>query len=680
MKNMTILRAAEVCGAKLCGVAADFNRELGKVVIDSRTVAEGDLFVAYKGEHVDGHNYISIAFDKGAGACLAERIPEGEKRTVLLVDDVQSALEKLAAAYREMLDIPVIGITGSVGKTSAKEMISAVLAEKLSVLKTDKNLNNQIGVPMTISRIEAKHECAVIEMGISGFGEMSELAAMAKPNIAVFTVIGHAHLEFLHDLDGVLKAKTEMLDYMADDALVIMNGDDEKLRSFYCRQKKLLYGLSEGCDVKAENVTMPDAAHTECDISYKGRRIHAVIPAYGQHMVYAALEGAAVGFEMGLSDEEIVRGIAGFETVGRRGAVTDTEFVTLIDDCYNANPDSVKCGIDSLSKLPGRRVCILSDMLEQGEESAAMHREVGEYAREHGMDLVLTTGELSENICVGAGDIAHHFADNTELIAALPEYLRKGDSILVKASRGMHLEEVSEAIKQLKDERPIVFLDVDDTILDFHKAEHIALAKALSQMGIEPKQEILDKYSAYNMLCWEALERGELSREVVKVHRYELLFEDIGSDVSAEETTALYEKLLCIGHYFMPGAEALLEALYGRYRLFIVSNGAGSVQDSRLKSAGITHYFENIFISERIGCNKPSKEFFEACAAAIPNYSAEKTIIVGDSLTSDILGGINAGIKTCWFNPNGKPGREDIIPDYIITDLAQLPALLERSM
>lgn len=680
MKNMTILRAAEVCGAKLCGVAADFNRELGKVVIDSRAVAEGDLFAAYKGERVDGHNYISVAFDKGAAACLAERVPEGEERTILLVDDVQTALEKIAAAYREMLDIPVIGITGSVGKTSAKEMISAVLSEKLSVLKTDKNLNNQIGVPMTISTITAEHECAVIEMGISKIGDMRQLAAMAKPDIAVYTVIGHAHLEYLHDLDGVLREKTDMLGYMADDALVIMNGDDAKQRPFVCRQRKLLYGLSEDCDVRASNVTMPDASHTECDISYKERRLHAVIPAYGQHMVYAALEGAAVGFEMGLSDDEIVRGIANYETVGRRGAVTDTGFVTLIDDCYNANPDSVKSGIDSLTKLSGRRVCILSDMLEQGEESPAMHRDVGEYAREHGIELVLATGEISKNICEGAGDIAYHFENNAALIAALPEYLRKGDNILVKASRGMHLEEVSEAIKELRDERPIVMLDIDDTLLDFHKAEHIALAKALKQMGIEPEQEIMDKYSAYNTMCWEALERGELTREEVKVHRYELLFEDIGSDVSAKETTELYESLLGIGHYFMPGAEALLEALYGKYRLFIVSNGTASVQDSRLKSANIAHYFENIFVSEKIGYNKPSKEFFAVCEAEIPNYSAEKTIVVGDSLTSDILGGINAGVKTCWFNPKGKPGREDIIPDYVITDLAELPTLLERSM
>lgn len=449
MKNMTLERAVKACGGRLCG-ENKFDCELGHVIIDSRAVNEGDLFVAYKGEKVDGHDYISAAFDRGAACCLAERVPEGETRPIILVPDVQEALELICAEYRRTLRLPIIGITGSVGKTSAKEMISSVLSSRLYIHKTDKNLNNQIGVPMTISRIKPQHEAAVIEMGISGFGEMSRLAAMARPDIAVFTVIGHAHLEFLHDLNGVLKAKTEMLDYMADDALVIMNGDDELLRDFHCRQRKMYFGLSDGCDIRAQNVRPGENGSTDCEIISGNRHISAHIPAYGRHMVYAALEGAAVGMAMGLTDAEIEQGIAAYETVGRRGAVTDTGFITLVDDSYNANPDSMKCGIDSLVQMPGRHVCILGDMLELGENSGNMHFDVGRYAAEKGIELCITSGTLASEICRGAGEKGIHFSNNSELIAALDKYIKKDDVILVKASRGAHLEEVAEALKTMK--------------------------------------------------------------------------------------------------------------------------------------------------------------------------------------------------------------------------------------
>ena len=449
MRGMTISRAAAVCGGRLCG-EGDLGAELGSVVIDSRAVSAGDFFVAYKGERVDGHDYISAAFDRGAVCCLAQRVPEGETRPILLVPDVQTALEQICAEYRRDLRLPVIGITGSVGKTSAKEMISAVLSQRLNVLKTDKNLNNQIGVPMTISRIRPEHQAAVVEMGISGFGEMSVLAKIARPDMAVFTLIGHAHLEFLHDLDGVLRAKTEMLDFMADDAPVLINGDDEKLRGLQCRQKKISFGLGENCDVRAENIRLGESGETFCDIVYGERRIPVEIRAYGRHMIYAALEGAAVGLLMGLSDGEIVKGVASFETVGRRAAVCDTGFITLIDDSYNANPDSVKCGIDSLMKMPGRHVCILGDMLELGEGSGEMHFDVGRYAGEKGAELVLTSGPLSRETCRGAGERGRHFATREELIAALPGLIQKGDRVLVKASLGSRFDQISEALKELK--------------------------------------------------------------------------------------------------------------------------------------------------------------------------------------------------------------------------------------
>ena len=448
MKHFTVSQAAAACQGRLS--RADYeDRELGRVVIDSRQVQPGDLFVAYRGEKVDGHDFISAAFEKGAACCLAERVPEGETRLVLLTDDVQKALERIAAAYRATLDLPVVGVTGSVGKTSAKEMIAAVLAQRFSVLKTEGNLNNQIGVPMTVSRIEPEHEIAVVELGISGFGEMTELARIARPRIAVFTRIGHAHLEMLGDLDGVFRAKTELLPFLPGDGVVVVNGDDPYLRALRCPQRRITVGLAPENELRAEEIHSLGEERTDCTLVWEGRRIPVTIPAYGRHLVYAALEGAAVGFALGLSDEEVAAGIAAFHTVGRRGAVVETGFLILVDDSYNANPDSIECGIDSLLQLPGRHVAILGDMRELGDGGAEMHRQVGRYAREKGVDLLLASGPLGAGFAEGAGDIARYFPERAALIAALPELLRKGDAVLVKASLRMGFAEVAEAVKRL---------------------------------------------------------------------------------------------------------------------------------------------------------------------------------------------------------------------------------------
>ena len=447
MTGMTIEKALRACGGRYCG-ESELTKELGRVVIDSREIRPGDLFVAYKGEKVDGHDFISAALDKGAACCLAERVPEGESRGVIVVSDVQSALEDIAAAYRDTLSLPIVGITGSVGKTSAKEMISSVLSSRWKVCKTDKNLNNQIGVPMTLSRITPADEIAVVEMGISGFGEMRRLARMVRPQIALYTLIGHAHLEFLHDLDGVLRAKTEMIEFLSEEGLVIMNGDDEKLRGYDCPRRRIFFGLGKDCDVRAENIVSTGEG-TDCDIVSGSRRFGVHIPAFGRHLVYAALEAAAVGMEMELSDEEIARGIASFAIVGRRGAVVRTEKITLLDDCYNSNAEALRSGIDSLLELPGRKVCILGDMLELGDTAWDAHFSSGAYAAEKGVARLLCCGEHAEAYCSGAGAIARRFPDRAALIAALGEEIREGDCVLVKASRGAHFEEISEALKVL---------------------------------------------------------------------------------------------------------------------------------------------------------------------------------------------------------------------------------------
>lgn len=450
MKGINVKQAAAIVCGKLSG-SGDSDHELTGLVIDSRNVRPGFAFAALTGERVDGHDYVNKAFELGASCCIVERDIPGASGCLIVVDSTAKAMARLAEAYRKMLSIPVIGITGSVGKTTAKEMISAVLSQRFSVLKTDKNFNNELGVPLTIFRIEPEHEAAVVEMGISDFGEMSRLAQMVRPTDSVYTLIGNAHLDRLHDRPGVFKAKTEMLEYMPDDGTVFLNADDDLLSSCVCRQNKVFYGLAGNADVRAENIKYESAVKQTCDIVSGERRIHVSIPAYGRHMVYAALEGAAVGIKFGLTDDEIMRGIASYETVGRRANVIDTGYITIIDDCYNANPDSVKCAIDSMADGSGRRVCVLGDMLEMGTARAERHADIGRYAVNKGVELMLCVGEMSENTARAAEGIPSlHFDSNASLIAALPELIKKGDTVLVKASHSMKLEEVSEALKLLK--------------------------------------------------------------------------------------------------------------------------------------------------------------------------------------------------------------------------------------
>lgn len=441
MTGLTASDIAVITGGRISG--GERLAPVAAVVIDSRAVIPGALFAALPGERADGHDYISRAFDAGAVCCLALRVPEGETRCVITVPDVAAALCTLAAHYRARFGIPVIGVTGSVGKTTTKEMIACVLSRKFNTLKTEKNFNNELGVPLTLFRLGREHEAAVIEMGISHFGEMSRLAAMAQPTLAVFTVIGRAHLEYLGDREGVLRAKREMLDGMADDAVVFVNGDDDLLSEMSCRQRKITFGLNADCDVRAEGVSPRGSSGMSCDIVIGDRRIPAVIPSYARHMVYAALAGAAVGAQLGLDDDAIISGIAAYVPIGRRSDIVETPCLTLIDDCYNANPDSMASAIASAAELPGRLVCILGDMLELGGNAETLHRQTGELAREKGA-LLLTVGELSRSM----GGI--HFSDKRALIAALPDVLKKGDVVLVKASHSMAFEEISEALKALR--------------------------------------------------------------------------------------------------------------------------------------------------------------------------------------------------------------------------------------
>ena len=451
MTGYCVSDIAAVTGGVLHGDGA---AEITGVVIDSRKATRGSLFAALPGERVDGHDYIAKAFDLGAACALAQRVPEGETRPVITVANVEAALETLAADYRSRLEIPFVGVTGSVGKTTAKEMTASVLSERWPVLKTEKNFNNQLGVPLTLARIEPRHRAAVVEMGISHFGDMETLAKMVRPNVMLFTNIGRAHLEYLGDRAGVFREKTSVLQWMDDDALVICNGDDDYLRTLSCRQRRITFGLSEDCDVRAEDVRDFGLAGSACTIVAKGRRIPVRIFAYGAHMVYAALEGAAVGIEFGLTDEEISAGIANFVPVDGRAGIVQTDRLTIVNDCYNANPDSTASAIRSLGRTQGaRKVAILGDMGELGADGPRLHRETGRIAAEAGADVLLTCGVLAAEIADGAreGGVqqVQHFETLPALVEALPEALQEGDCVLVKASHSMKFENVVAALEKL---------------------------------------------------------------------------------------------------------------------------------------------------------------------------------------------------------------------------------------
>ncbi|MBQ3258278.1 MAG: UDP-N-acetylmuramoyl-tripeptide--D-alanyl-D-alanine ligase [Oscillospiraceae bacterium] len=451
MNGMSLLTVAAACGGAYVGDAELALRQPNEIVIDSRVVKEGNLFAALPGEKVDGHAFVGKAFDAGAAACLVTHVPEGENRPCIVVEDVVAAMGDIAAAYRGTLQIPVIGITGSVGKTTMKEMIASVLEQRFNILKTDKNYNNHMGVPMTLSRIDSEHRAAVVEMGINHFGEMEYLAKIVRPDVAVFTNIGRCHLEYLGDRYGVLLAKTEMMPYIKKTGTVFVCGDDDLLAHYgYMGLEIFTFGTKEDCYVHAENIVVHGKDGISCDIVCLDRRIPVTINAYGKHMILAALGAAAVCLNFGMSDKDIAAGIAAYKPVGGRAAIVEADGYTVINDCYNANPDSMKSAIESLAMCPGRRVAVLGDMYELGTESVNMHREMGEVCVKEGIDALITCGELGADIAEAAKDAGvtevTHFADCESLAAAIRGLVRQGDYVLVKASHGLHLEAVVDAL------------------------------------------------------------------------------------------------------------------------------------------------------------------------------------------------------------------------------------------
>ena len=450
MKNLSLKNIANACGGVFYGDGSALFQEVSAIVRDNRQVTSGCLFAAIKGERVDGHNFAAAAYDAGALCILAERIPEGFLGNIILVESTLTALCKIAKFYRLGFEIPTIGITGSVGKTTAKEMLAAVLSQRFVVHKTAGNFNNELGVPLTLFGLEQSHTAAVIEMGISDFGEMRRLGEMVCPNFAVITNIGNAHLERLGDKAGVLKAKSEILENLAKDGKIFVNGDDPLLAALETTHEKVTFGLSKLCDVRAYDIKTNDDGTTSCTIKCAQWEEMIKIPAYGDHMVYAVLMACAVAAELGCFFDEIKAGVSAYEPMSGRSRILKRGSITIIDDCYNANPSSVMAAIGSLSRLPGRHVCILGDMFELGEKSPELHFEIGAFAKDSGAALTLATGEMSRHTARGAGDTAVFFEDKGELIKSLKSLIKPGDAVLVKASHACAFEEIVSAILELQ--------------------------------------------------------------------------------------------------------------------------------------------------------------------------------------------------------------------------------------
>ena len=454
MKAMSLKEIAAACGGHFYGDELKLNKEVNGVAIDSRKIEEGYLFIPIKGARVDGHTFISQVMEKGALCTLSEKPLGDEADTYILVDSCEQALKDLAEHYRKALGIKVVGITGSVGKTSTKEMIASVLSQKYNVLKTAGNFNNEIGLPLTIFNIREEHEVAVLEMGISDFGEMHRLAKMARPDICVITNIGLCHLENLIDRDGILKAKTEMFDFAAPNAKYILNGDDDKLITVKEWEgcNPIYFGLSTELSAFAEDIHSLSLKGTSCTICLGDNSFQVTIPIPGHHMVYNALAGALVGRELGLSAEEIKSGIEALVPVSGRNNMIETDNFFIIDDCYNANPISTKASLDVLATADTRKVAILGDMFELGENEKELHYGVGQHAAEKGIDLLICIGALSKNTAEGAINnkcSVLHFERKADFLTQADNLLNKGDTILVKASHGMEFPEIVEKLQQL---------------------------------------------------------------------------------------------------------------------------------------------------------------------------------------------------------------------------------------
>lgn len=419
---------------------------VSSICTDTRKITKGCVFIALKGANFDGHNFAQKAMELGAVAVITQKPIDGVK--CIIVDSTQKALLDIAGYYRQRFSPVLVGVTGSVGKTTTKEMIALVIGSKFKTLKTSGNLNNEIGLPLTLLQLDSTYEAAVIEMGMSHFGEISRLSMASKPTCGVITNIGFSHIENLLSQDGILKAKLEILDGMTSEAPLILNGDDKLLQKVgkELNRNLIYYGIeNKQVEVFGSDIKVKDGV-TYFNINYFGKSISASINCIGIHNVMNALAAFCVGTTLKIEPEQMIKAISEFAPDSMRQSIKKMGNQIVITDCYNASPDSMKASLSVLSEIEpeksGRRIAVLGDMLELGEMSQNLHKKVGEYVKSSKTDCVICYGEYAKFISEVSGlKESYYFQDKNKTAEFLKNYLKDDDVVLFKASRGMKFEE-----------------------------------------------------------------------------------------------------------------------------------------------------------------------------------------------------------------------------------------------
>lgn len=452
-------------------LTGDGENILSHIRLDSRQVQEGDFFVPIIGEKVDAHKFIPQVIRQGAAAVFTSRHSQKEAEAVMKelqekepersfstawiqVPDTKKALQDLGSFCRKRLSIPVIGITGSVGKTTTREMVAAALAPGFQVFKTPGNSNSQVGVPISISEIKKSDQAAVIELGMSEPGEMTKIAQVARPTMALITNIGITHIEQLGSRENIFREKMNIQDGLEEGGTLLLNGDDDMLKTAKAREGKgyrtLYYGTGKNCDYQAADIREEHGFPVFTAV-YKDRKVPVRLQVIGRHNVLNAMAAIAAAHENGVSMEAAAKSLETFTGFDRRQQIYENNGLTVIDDTYNASPASMKAGISVLCALPcrNRRIAVLADMKELGEDTVRFHQEVGEYTASQPVDVLVTYGELAEEIGKGAGKTTdgslkiYHFTEKEKMTGFLDGFLEKGDCILFKGSNSMKLGETA---------------------------------------------------------------------------------------------------------------------------------------------------------------------------------------------------------------------------------------------
>ena len=463
MEPMTIREILEAVDGKLLGEFSDLDLTVKHVFTDSRNPDPGALFIPLVGERFDGHAFLNEALEGGAAGCFTQRERESylPGKFYIKVGSTQKALRDLARHYKQKFRIPFVAVTGSVGKTTTKDMVAAVLGERFKVLKTEGNFNNEVGLPLTLLRLNSNHEICVVEMGMNHFGEIEYLSSIVEPDVAVITNIGDSHIENLGSRENILKAKCEIFSHMdPKKGYVILNGDDpllEPLRASLPFQS-VLVGTAEGLDYRATGVESDGEKSVRCHVRTPRSGFDVEIPALGNHMLYPTLTAAAVAEHFGMTGGEIARGVLRFApTKMRMNILKRGDGITILNDAYNANPQSMRAAVEVLSKSGGDyKIAVLGDMFELGPFAPTLHAGVGAYLGKAGIDCLVAVGELARHIYDAVKDAmvpqVYWCETKEEAKPILAELVKPNSTILVKASRGMAFEELVDDLKRITKE------------------------------------------------------------------------------------------------------------------------------------------------------------------------------------------------------------------------------------